>query len=152
MEKSKTSGNILAVLAVVLLGLSGLLGIAWIVQGNEFFLYKVFAPRQEAVRRQVFEQSRAFNQGMIQELENMQLEYVKQTDPGAKAAIGSIILHRASGYNLNDQAVPAELRSFVECLRYERSNDQAIPAELHRTPTTPAPTTRASTTRAPTTQ
>jgi hypothetical protein len=121
MEKSqKTSGNIIAVLAGGLLGLFGLLAITWIVQGNDFFLYKVFAPRQEAVRRQVFEQSRAFNQGMIQELENMQFEYAKQTDSGAKAALGSIILHRASGYNLNDQAVPAELRAFIEGLRRER--------------------------------
>jgi hypothetical protein len=120
VEKSKTSGNVIVILLGALLGLLGLLAITWIVQGNEFFLYKVFAPRQEAVRRRVFEQSRAFNQGAIQELENMQFEYVKQTDSGAKAALGSIILHRASGYNLNDQAVPMELRSFIERLRSER--------------------------------
>ncbi len=58
------------------LALLGLLALGWLVQGNDFFMYKFFAPRQEAVRRQVFETSRAFNQGMVQELQNMQFEYL----------------------------------------------------------------------------
>ncbi len=94
--------------------------LSWAVMGNDFFLYKYFAPKQEAVRRQVFETSRAFNQGMVQELQNMQFEYVKATDPAAKAALADIILHRASGYNLDDPIVPADLRSFVAKLKQER--------------------------------
>lgn len=97
-----------------------ILGLSWLVQGNEFFLYQYFAPKQEAVRRQVFEQSRAFNQGMVQELQNMQFEYVKQTDQAAKAALADIILHRASGYNLDDPIVPADLRSFISKLKQGR--------------------------------
>ena len=96
-----------------------ILGLSWVFMGNEFFLYKYFAPRQEAVRRQVFEQSRAFNQGMVQELQNMQFDYVKTTDPAAKTALASIILHRASGYNLDDPIVPADLRGFVAMLKQE---------------------------------
>jgi hypothetical protein len=83
-------------------------------------MYKFFAPKQEAVRRQVFEQTRSFNQGMIQELENMEADYVKTKDPDAKAALASVILHRASGYNLDDPDVPADLRSFIAKLKQER--------------------------------
>ncbi len=93
----------------------------WIFQGNEFFLYKVFAPQQEQVRRETFEESRAFNQGMVQELQNMQFEYVKTKDQNQKDALASIILHRAAGYNLNDPAVSPDLRSFIQQLRRERS-------------------------------
>lgn len=97
-----------------------ILVLSWVFMGNEFFLYKYFAPKREAVRREVFEQSRAFNQGMVQELQNMQFEYVKTTDPQAKAALASIILHRASGYNLDDPIVPADLQSFVAKLKQEQ--------------------------------
>ena len=96
------------------------LGLAWLGQGNEFFLYKYFAPRQEAVRRQVFETSRAFNQGMVQELQNMQFEYLKQSDPSVRASLASIILHRASGYNMDDSIVPADLRDFVASLKHSK--------------------------------
>ena len=95
----------------------GLLALGWIAQGNDFFMYRFFAPRQEAVRRQVFETSRAFNQGMVQELQNMQFEYLKQPDPSVRASLASVILHRASGYNMNDSIVPADLRDFVDSLK-----------------------------------
>jgi hypothetical protein len=112
-----------AVLGYVGIGiacLALLFGLTWASQGNEFFLYKYFAPKQEAVRRQVFEQSRAFNQGMVQELENMQMQYVAAKEPDAKAAMADIILHRASGYNMDDPVVPLSLRSFVQGLKNER--------------------------------
>lgn len=105
------------IIGITLAFIIGTLGIAWIIQGNDFFMYKVFAPRQEAVRRKVFEQSRAFNQGMIQELENMQFEYVKEKDPEARAALRGVILHRASGYNLTDPDVPYSLRTFINELK-----------------------------------
>lgn len=99
------------------LGLIGLLAISWISMGNNFFLYKFFAPKQAAVQREVFENTRSFNQGMVQELENMQFDYIKESDPEAKAALRSIILHRASGFDLNDPIVPYSLKVFINELK-----------------------------------
>ena len=99
----------------------GFIALGWLTMGNNFFMYKFFAPKQEAVRREVFEQTRSFNQGMVQELQNMQFEYVKTADTNAKSSLASIILHRAAGYNLSDPIVPAELRSFIEQLKRERA-------------------------------
>ena len=96
------------------------LGLDWVGTGNDFFLYKYFAPKQAAVQRQVFENTPSFNKGMIQELENMEFEYIHEKDPNAKAALASIILHRASGYNLNDPDVPADLRSFISELKQKQ--------------------------------
>lgn len=105
------------ILGWALLALMIVLGLGWIAEGNDFFMYKFFAPRQEAVRRQVFEQTRSFNAGMIQELENMQFQYSQQKDAATKAALRSIILHRASGYNLEDPDVPNSLREFISRLK-----------------------------------
>lgn len=108
------------VIGVVVLALVIVLGLTWVVQGNDFFLYKTFGPKYEQTRREIFEQSRAFNQGMVQELQNMQFEYVKAT-PEQRDALASIILHRASGYNLEDPIVPNDLRAFIAQLKRERT-------------------------------
>lgn len=115
-EKMKTAG---VVVGSVVLALVAVLGLGWIAQGNDFFMFKVFAPKYEQVRRDTFEQSRAFNQGMVQELQNMQFEYVR-AKPEQRDALASIILHRASGYNLDDPIVPNDLRAFIAELRRER--------------------------------
>lgn len=95
--------------------LVALLGLTWIIQGNNFFMYKVFAPQYEKVRRETFEQSKAYNQGMIQELQNMQFEYIK-ADPEHKKALASIILHRAADFDENK--LPADLREFIRQLKH----------------------------------
>ncbi|TSC78571.1 MAG: Uncharacterized protein G01um101429_747 [Parcubacteria group bacterium Gr01-1014_29] len=100
--------------------LIAILALGWVVTGNEFFLYKVFAPKTEQVRRGVFEQSRAFNEGMVRELENLRLQYLQVTDPDAKAVLATTMLRRAAGYNLDDPIVPADLRVFVAQLKRER--------------------------------
>jgi len=92
--------------------------LGWVAAGNDFFLYKYFASKQEAVRRQVFEQTKSYNQGMIQELENMQFEYIKASHD-SKDALASIILHRAADYD--ESKLPYDLRTFIEQLKRERS-------------------------------
>lgn len=78
----------------------GILGLGWVIQGNDFFLYKTFAPKYEAVRRDTFEQSKAYNQGMAQELSSARLDYIKG-DKEQKQAIRSLVLHRVAGYDVN---------------------------------------------------
>lgn len=102
----------------ILLAALVLMGLGWAFQGNSFFMYRYFAPKQEAVRRDVFEQSKAYQQGMVQELQNMQFEYAKAT-PSQQAALASIILHRAADFDENE--MPADLRAFVQQLRNQRT-------------------------------
>ncbi len=102
------------VVGVIVVALVMLVGLPWLVMGNDFFLYRYFAPKQEAVRRQVFEQTKSYNQGMVQELQNMQFEYV-QAKPAQQAALASIILHRAADYDVD--RLPPDLRSFIADLR-----------------------------------
>lgn len=104
---------------VAIVGILALmLGVTWIVQGNDFFMFKVFAPKYEQVRREVFEQSKAYNQGMIQELQNMQFEYLR-ADQEHQSALASIILHRAADFD--QDKLPPQLRNFITQLKAERS-------------------------------
>lgn len=101
----------------VVASLLALLLVIWALQGSDFFLTKVFAPKYEQVRRDTFEQSKAYNQGMIQELQNMEFEYVKAA-PDQQDALASIILHRAADYDV--EKLPPDLRAFVLQLRHNR--------------------------------
>ncbi|OHA58498.1 MAG: hypothetical protein A2571_01845 [Candidatus Vogelbacteria bacterium RIFOXYD1_FULL_44_32] len=96
-----------------------LLGVGWLAQGNDFFMYRVFAPKYEQVRRETFEQSKAYNQGMIQELQNMQFQYVK-AEPAHQKALASIILHRAADYP--EESMPPDLRDFIKGLKSAKTN------------------------------
>ena len=89
----------------------------WFIQGNDFVLYKFWAPKYEGVRREVFEQTKSYNQGMIQELQNMQFEYIK-ADEQEQAALAEIILHRSADFP--DDKLPYDLRIFITELRRNR--------------------------------
>ncbi len=95
-----------------------ILALTWVAQGNDFFLYKTFAPKYEDVRRQTFENTKSYRQGMVQELQNMQFEYVKAS-PEHQAALADIILRRAADFP--EDQMPVDLRDFVGKLRRERS-------------------------------
>ena len=106
---------------IVILGflcLIGLFGLGWLAQGNDFFLYKVFAPKVEGVRRQTFEQSKAYNQGVVQELDKQYQDYAK-ANKDEKEAIASIALHQVVDYPVS--LLPDYLRTFVEKLRADQA-------------------------------
>ena len=59
--------------------------------------YEFFAPKYRAVDNQVFKQSEQYNDGMIRDLENLQIEYIG-ADADKKQALRAIVLHRFSVY------------------------------------------------------
>lgn len=103
-------------------GLIAFLGLIWILQGNDFFMYKYFAPKYANAQREVFEGTKSYNQGMIQELQNMQFTYHAAKDSSAKEALASDILHRVADFP--DDKLPADLRSFIQKLRDEKSGSK----------------------------
>ncbi len=113
--------EIFAVFLIVIFIIAAFLGLTWVAQGNEFFLYKVFAPKMEQVRRDTFENSKAYNQGMLQQLERQQLEYVKG-DESVKDAISSMILHDFADYD--DSKLPSNLYTFMQDVRHRTLTQQ----------------------------
>lgn len=91
-----------------------LLGVGWFVHANYLAETAVFAPAEEAVRRNTFEQSKAYRQGMAQDIRAMQQEYMF-ADDAHKKALRSIIVHRTADLELAQ--LPSDLAAFVSEMR-----------------------------------
>jgi len=117
-KQMKTFAQVIGFVVLAILGIGVLLGLGWLIQGNDFFMYKYFAPKYEDARRQVFENTKSYNQGMIQELQNMQIEYGK-SEPSQQKMIASVILQRTADFP--DDRLPEGLREFVQQFRRERT-------------------------------
>ena len=76
--------------------------------------YKFFAPKYRAVDNQVFKESEQYNDGMIRDLENLQMEYING-DADKKQALRAIVLHRFSVYPVDK--MPPNLRNFYNELK-----------------------------------
>ena len=92
-----------------------LLGVTWIGQGNNFFLYQYFAPKYEQVRRETYEQTKSYRQGSVQRLSTLCTQ-VAETDDNHKPMINDIISHEFAEWDSQD--VPQYLRP---CLASARS-------------------------------
>jgi hypothetical protein len=92
----------------------GLAAIAFFISFADWASFNFFSPKYEASRRATFEQSNAYNAGMIRDLENIQMEYMN-ADEAHKSALKAIVLHRFSVYP--ESQMPANLRSFYYSLK-----------------------------------
>lgn len=70
-----------------------------------------FDPQFEEVRRTTFETSKAYRDGMAQELRSMQFEYLK-SDAEHRKVLASVIRHKLAGFPAD--ALPADLQQFVK--------------------------------------
>jgi hypothetical protein len=94
----------------IAIGIAAIFGVSYL--GYES--YKFFAPKYRAVDNQVFKQSEQYNDGMIRDLENLQLEYIS-ADKEHKDALRAIVLHRFSVYP--EDKMPPNLRNFYNSLK-----------------------------------
>jgi hypothetical protein len=81
---------------------------------GSFFAYQYFAPKYRQVDNEVFKQSEQYNDGMIRDLENLQIEYIS-ADAEKKQALRAIVLHRFSVYP--EDKMPPNLRNFYNSLK-----------------------------------
>ena len=89
----------------IFLGALVLFGISY----GGFKMYEFFNPKYEQVRYDTFKNSQTYNDGMLRDLENLHMEYIKGSDE-QKAGLKALVLHRFSVYP-EDRLTP-ELRSF----------------------------------------
>ena len=95
------------VIGVIIVSLAILAGVSYV----GLYHYKWFGPKFEDARREVFENTRSYNQAKMQELAKYRLEYIRATDPIEKKAIASTIRHRFAGYDR--MKLPYELEMFL---------------------------------------
>ncbi len=105
------TGAILTIVLLVSLAFGAeWMGIKW---------YGFFGPKRAAVRREVFKQTRSYNEGKEQELLKLRLEYLRAKTVEEKQILASTIRHLFADYdeNLLDSA---ELRSFLKQIKYSQ--------------------------------
>jgi len=95
----------LVILILILLVVMGFFVLGW---------YKLFAPKFENVRRDIFESTRSYNQAKVQELGKYKLEYALATEENKKA-IASAIRHRFADYD--DSKLDYQLKIFLQEIR-----------------------------------
>ncbi len=97
--------------AVITAALLALLGLGWLFAFNNLALMKAFAPATEQVRRETFENSKAYRDGVVQELRSMQFEYLR-ADDAHKAGMANVIRHKVAG--VPEDAIPYDLQLFIK--------------------------------------
>lgn len=82
----------------------------WVTEGNNFFMYKYFAPKQAEAERQVYKHGNTYIQGNVQRLATL---CASLKDPNTTAdhrsMINDMISHEFADWNLQD--VPDYLQS-----------------------------------------
>lgn len=91
--------------------------LGWFFTTNDVLLTGWSAPRVEAIRRQTFEQSKAYRDGQVKELRSMQFAY-EQADDAHRVALRQVVLHQFS--DVDDANVPSDLRAFLRSLENPR--------------------------------
>lgn len=108
-EKAKIAGMSVGVvvLVVVMIFVCGGISIAY---------YKVFAPMQKNIERDVFEESQSFVHGKIQDLAKYFEEYNQKDDLTEKEAIRQIIIMQFTQFD-SDKVKNDKLRQFLVNMR-----------------------------------
>lgn len=92
---------------VMLIVVTGL--IAAVANAMGYASFAFWAPKAEQIRYNTFKESQSYNDGMIRDLENLQLEY-NQANPDQKIAMKAIILHRFAVFEID--RLPKNLQLF----------------------------------------
>jgi hypothetical protein len=100
-------------LAIGVAALFVLIGLGWILVENDLLLQGYFNPKYEQVRRETFEQSKAYNEGVAQEIRRYQIEYIRAT-PEQKVAIKSVVQNQFAGYDTSK--LPPDCAQFLNSL------------------------------------
>ena len=109
MNKLKAAG-------LVILFIIAILGLTWMSQGNQFFMYKIFAPQYEKVNREVFENTPSYVIGKNNDLANYYREWNKAKTQEDKNIIETVIKSQFDGIKSED-IHSQDLRDFLTKVR-----------------------------------
>lgn len=81
------------------------------------FVYRSFIGKHKAnLDREIFEESKSYNEGKEQDLLKYRLEYLQAKDPDSKEAIASTIRLMFADYD--ETKLTKELRDFLTTIKY----------------------------------
>ena len=83
---------------LIIAGLIMSLAVTFALQGFGLISLKFWGVKYEDARREIFEETKSYNHGMIRDLENLCLQYQALDSQSHKDAIASTIRHRKSAF------------------------------------------------------
>ena len=87
--------------------------LTFIANGGDLANYSFFAPKYESVRYRTFKQSQAFNDGMIKQLRQYQLQYTNHTTTELeKSTIKATVQHQFGAFDSDN--LPSDLAGFFQ--------------------------------------
>jgi len=104
-------------LIIGLVAVAGIAGVGMFAFGMETLSLKwkrYFAPQHENVKREVFEETKSYNEGKIQQLAKYKLEY-ERANTADRAALASTIQHMFA--DMNPDRLPPQLGAFLTKIR-----------------------------------
>lgn len=99
----------MAAVGLVLLG-----GLGFGLRYAGLMQFAFFAPQEEAIRRNVMIESRAYSEATTRRLYELKLQYETAPNDDAKATIRSLAIHEARAFDRT--RLPRELQMFVSQL------------------------------------
>ncbi len=93
---SKTKIALLTILCFI-----GLFALVWGLSYHELIYTKFFSPRKQNIEREVFENTKSYVHGKIQELAGYYEEYQKAESDGDKEAVANIIKMNFANFDAN---------------------------------------------------
>jgi len=79
--------------------------------------YRFFEPKKENAKREVFEQTQSYVEGMRQDALKLRMEYLKAEDTDTKKIIKNTIVHKFA--NFDENKLEPELRDFIHSMKYD---------------------------------
>lgn len=89
--------------------------IDWVATGNDFFMYKFWAPKYEDVRRDTYTHTQSYRQGSVQRLATL-CNQIETAEPNQKVMLNNVIAQEFAEWSSQD--VPAYLRSCLSTARH----------------------------------
>ena len=99
-----------------LLIVAGLILLAFALELGGLKWSKYFKPKKEEVRREVFEETKSYNEGKEQDLVRYRMQFLKADSEGDKEAIASTV--RLMFANYDESKLSSELRTFLKEMKY----------------------------------
>lgn len=102
------------VLVMGALGIGGLCATAFGVNYFAYGSFSFFAPKYEAVRRDVMIESRAYQEATIRRIYDLRLQYETADNDAARATIRQVVLHEVRAFDRT--RLPRDLQAFINSM------------------------------------
>lgn len=92
------------IIGYIVLALAVIVGLDWAFAGENFVYYHYWAPKNEQVKREIYEQTKQYRQGSMQRLATLcqQISEAEKTDPDHALMIEDVVTHEFVEQNMND--------------------------------------------------